>query len=191
MHTYRSVPPISIDGDKTIKIYCHNVSGCASKLFAMNHKLALSAFDLIMIQETWFSDNTDFTWLTANTSYNIICNHRSFFTRRISKRGGGLALIYCNTLDVKQIELPHTLLEIQAFTVGILDLVFSNSSNGLLVSVVDDIELIDSNALHHVAISLELTVSFTSHDVIQIAPKRSIKLHQSTQDVDSLSLDFF
>lgn len=95
-----------------LNIYIHNLSGASSKLMSINHCLATSSYDLILFQETWFSGTTDTSLLLANLSYLIYRCDRSQFTSD-NKRGGGVAILYRNHLDIRIVELPKTRLEIQ------------------------------------------------------------------------------
>lgn len=90
------------------------MSGCLSKLFRMNHQLAITTYDVLIFQETWFNDEADLSPLTANTNFGLYNLNRSKFNRRNRNRGGGIAILYRNFLDVKKIELPQTMVEIQA-----------------------------------------------------------------------------
>lgn len=60
-----------------IKIYVQNLSGAASKIMSINHRLATSTYDLICVQETWFTDVTDTSPLIANVDYQLYRCDRS------------------------------------------------------------------------------------------------------------------
>lgn len=79
----------------------------------MNHKLALSSYDVLCFQETWFNDSTNTALLIANTSYGIYRRDRSSFVRNQKQKGGGVAILYSDSLNVQPLDLPNAELEIQ------------------------------------------------------------------------------
>lgn len=100
-----------------LNVYTQNLSGAASKLTAMNHALAMTNYDLLFLQETWFSQTTDTSLLTANGVFDLYRCDRCTF-KRPKKGRGGLATLHKRDLELKQIKLPKTSLEIQATSLG-------------------------------------------------------------------------
>lgn len=100
-----------------LRIYSQNVSGAASKIVAINHRLATSTYDLIFLQETWFIESMDDSPLIANVPFQIYRCDRSNFKSGLT-RGGGVAILFGNSIDARIIELPATSIEIQCMKVS-------------------------------------------------------------------------
>lgn len=76
-----------------IFIYTHNISGGTAKLPKLNHKLATTHFDVVLIQETWFSDKIDSQELIHSTDFLAFRKDRDFEMNKLTRGGGVLTLI--------------------------------------------------------------------------------------------------
>lgn len=101
-----------------IMLYVHNLSGAASKIHAINQKLATTIFDVFALQETWFNSKTDTAALTANTEFILLRADRSNSANTKKKMGGGIAILYRRNIDVSTIGFPPTKLEVQAVRIS-------------------------------------------------------------------------
>lgn len=88
----------------TLNIYSQNISGGKSKLYKINNALAISSYDILCIQESWFDQSITNGEITASTNYNICRKDRSFFASE-KTRGGGVAIIIRN--NIAYTEIPN------------------------------------------------------------------------------------
>lgn len=98
------------DTIQVITIYGHNVSGAESKIANINNSLAVTDFDIVCLQETWWNGTVIDDEIIGGTSYRIVRSDHSCFmnSRRI---GGGLVTILHQRLDYEQISIAKTSIE--------------------------------------------------------------------------------
>lgn len=53
-----------------LTIYSQNISGGKTKINALNNNIYRSAFDIILLQETWLNHRIDTAEILANSHYN-------------------------------------------------------------------------------------------------------------------------
>lgn len=76
-----------------LTIYSQNISGGKTKINALNNNIYRSAFDIILLQETWLNHRIDTAEILANSHYNAIRADRSQFKNTRKEGGGVLAFI--------------------------------------------------------------------------------------------------
>lgn len=89
---------------RIFQIYVHNLSGAKSKISKLNHFLATTSHDLILLQETWYTNIITDAEIVANTNFTIIRADRSEF---VNKRtlGGGVAVCLQSNIEYEKIEM--------------------------------------------------------------------------------------
>lgn len=93
--------------NSVIQIYNQNISGGTRKLTNFNHKLATTHFDIIMLQETWFSDKISTQEIIHSTDFIAFRKDRDFDLNNRT-RGGGVMTLVNKELSVINIDLILT-----------------------------------------------------------------------------------
>lgn len=70
-------------------IYSHNLSGAKSKIYQINNFLAITNYEVICLQETWFNDSVTNEEILASTNFNANRSDRHTFINT-RKNGGGI-----------------------------------------------------------------------------------------------------
>lgn len=92
-----------------LSIYSQNLSGASSKLHRINEFLANTEFQIISLQETWFTDTVSTDEMQASTNFSSIGTDRSCSLNK-RKKGGGLITFIHNDWDFEEIRLNQKFL---------------------------------------------------------------------------------
>lgn len=92
----------SFSSPSSFNIYSHNVSGAKSKITKMNNALAITIYDVLCFQETWYDHSIDTAELVASTNYTCIRQDRSTFLDA-KATGGGVLILVANSLTFVEI----------------------------------------------------------------------------------------
>lgn len=86
-----------------ITIYSQNISGGNTKVLKINHTLNTTDYDIVCIQETWFSNKIDDNEIIAGSTFLVNRADRSNFLNH-RKTGGGVVTFIRNTFECSIIQ---------------------------------------------------------------------------------------
>lgn len=92
--------------DVKIQVIVHNVGGMRTKLNNFNNFLAKTDFDLVVIQETWLSEDIDNDEIVGGTEFEIMRSDRKNFIAK-KKTGGGILMCCRNNIVFEELKLSE------------------------------------------------------------------------------------
>ena len=99
----KQVQQVSNSTQKKVNIMLTNVQSIKSKELQLYKVIKEENIDLCVVTEMWLSNKIeDETWVKCTVLNND--NLKLANVNRIGRKGGGIALVYCNNLKVRHLE---------------------------------------------------------------------------------------